>query len=421
MTLAQHSRPPWLTLARLGGRIMAPAARPLLRLDSLRLIEAAQRQCGCAAFGEPRLFEPLHRLLTSLEQESRLNVLGLMAARVTVLRLLTNRLRLTRDRLRNPEIAAQPIAAPLFITGPPRSGTTFLHGLLAQDPSHRVFSTWEAMYPSPPPEPANQPTDRRIRRVAHELDWLDRLAPEFRRIHPVGARLPEECIMLMSHSFLSREFSSMFFVPGYDAWLAQQDLRPAYLVHRQLLQHLQAHFPPRRWLLKAPTHLWSLPELFETYPDAQVIVTHRDPLEVVASLASLHYALRKLFSDQVDPTAVGPEIAGALAEEVRRGLQARASGTIPADRLHDVRFGDLSADPIATVRSIYAAFGMTLTQDAETAMRRYAAERPRGKDGRHDYALAEYGLCAGREQERFGPYCESFGLGPCPAQRGRCA
>src|SRR5262249_50078072 len=156
----------------------------------------------------------------------------------------------------HPEVALKQIREPIFITGVPRSGSTFLHGLLAQDPAHRAPLTWEVMYPSPPSVLAPHLTDRRIRRVDQQLQWLYRLAPEFRRIHSMGARLPEECVMLMSHSMLSREFSTMFYVPSYDAWLEEQDLGPAYRMHRQILQQRQLGRSDRRWLLKAPSHIW---------------------------------------------------------------------------------------------------------------------------------------------------------------------
>src|SRR5262249_5207542 len=157
--------------------------------------------------------EPLRRLLASLTGEAQLNLLGVMAARGNLTRLLSNRLLLERDRAVHPEVALEPIREPIFITGVPRSGSTFLHGLLSHDPQHRAPLRWEVMYSPPPSVLAPHLTDRRIRRVDQQLQWLYRLAPEFRRIHSMGARLPEECVMLMSHSMLSREFSTMFYVP----------------------------------------------------------------------------------------------------------------------------------------------------------------------------------------------------------------
>src|SRR5262249_32339601 len=214
-------------------------------------------------------------------------------------------------------------------------------------------------------------------------------------------RLPEECLILMSHSFLSLQFSTMFHVPGYDRWLAEQDLRPAYEMHRAFLQHLQRHSAGRRWLLKAPSHLWSLPELFAVYPDARVMVTHRNPLEVVGSLASLHSVLRSLFSDDVDPAAVGPEVSAALGREVERAMRARDAGCAPPERFRDVWYTDLVRDPIGTARAIYAGLGLSLSPAAEEQMQRYVAAMPKDRHGRHEYTLAEFGLNAASERERF--------------------
>ena len=258
----------------------------------------------------------------SLASEARLNLMGRVAAREDLTRMLSNRLRLERDRHLHPEIAAEEIRRPLFIAGLPRSGSTLLYNLLAQDPANRVPLNWETMYPSPPPERATHETDPRGAQADRQIRWFGRLQPEFRKIHPVAARLPEECVVILSHTFYSFQFSSMYFVPSYQSWLERQDLRPAYHFHRRFLQHLQWRCRAERWVLKAPPHLPALDALFAVYPDAGLILTHRDPLEVVASVASLHAVLRSAFSDAVEPAAVGPEVSRMLADDIARGMQA---------------------------------------------------------------------------------------------------
>jgi hypothetical protein len=222
--------------------------------------------------------------------------------------------------------------------------------------------------------------------------------------------LPEECVVILSHAFLSFQFSSTYFVPSYQSWLEQQDLCPAYRYHRQFLQHLQWRCGSERWVLKAPPHLPGLQALFTIYPDAGVIMTHRDPLEVVASVASLHTVLRRTFSDAVDPLKVGPEIAGLLAGDIRRGLQALDAGCVPPSRRLDVTYTALIDDPLAVVRQIYAQFDLPLTAATETRMRAFLAEHPRGREGHHEYSLQQFGLDAERERERFRIYRERFGL-----------
>ena len=275
-----------------------------LRAESL--LAAARRQTGFNDFGDQAFREPLSRLVVSAASEARLNVFGRCALAQDILQLLANRLQIQHDRAKWPRIADQAIVAPIFIIGMPRTGTTLLHGLLAQDvDATHAPATWEVMFPSPPP-PFGK--DGRIKRAARRLACFDLLAPEFRKIHPMSAHLPQECIAIMSHSFMSDQFCAMYNVPSYESWLLRQDMAPAYKFHRQFLQHLQFGRPARRFVLKAPAHVLFLETLFETYPDALVVQTHREPLEVLPSAASLTTVLRGIFSDYVDPAAIGSEM-----------------------------------------------------------------------------------------------------------------
>jgi len=398
----------WLDAVRDGASIVARPGRRLLRLNASRMLATASRRTGLHDFGDPAFREPLERLLRSLEDEARLNLVGRIAAREDLTGMLMNRLMLERDRARYPGIAGEQIRRPLIITGLPRSGSTFLHGLLAQDPASRVPLHWELRFPSPPPERSTRDTDPRIERAARHIRWFFRLAPEFRKIHPVGARLPEECVIILSHSFLSFEFSSNWFVPSYQTWLEQQELEPAYRYHRRFLQHLQWGYPVERWLLKAPPHLPGLRALFAVYPDADVIVTHRDPLEVVPSIASLHVVLRRTFSRAVDPLAVGPEVSRMLADDIRRGFAARDDGCAPPERFLDVWYTQLMDDPLAVVRRIYRHFDLPLSAEVEGRMRTYLETNPKDRAGPHRYSLAEFGLDAEVERARYREYWDRW-------------
>ena len=398
------------TIIKRCGRVLEGPGRRFLRLDEHQLLAAACRRARLDDFGDGEFRDPLRRLLHSLEAEARLNFLGRIAAREDLTRILANRLRLQHDRQQYPDIAAQEIRRPLFIAGLPRSGSTMLYGLLAQDPANRVPLNWETLHPSPPPEWESRDTDRRIDLADREIRWFSLLAPEFRKIHPLGARLPEECVVILSHAFLSFQFSSTYYVPSYQSWLEQQDLSPAYRFHRRFLQHLQWRCGSHRWVLKAPPHLPGLSALFAIYPDAGVILTHRNPLEVVASVASLHTVLRQTFSDSVDPLQVGPEVAQMLADDIRRGMHARDAGCAPAERFLDVVYTDLLNDPLATVARIYAHFDLGLTPATEARMRRFVAEHPQGEHGPHEYSLEQFGLDRDREWERFRCYRERFAL-----------
>jgi hypothetical protein len=328
--------------------------------------------------------------------------------RQDLLRLLTNRLQIERDRRLHPDIAGGEVRSPVFVTGLPRTGTTLLHGLLAADPEARAPLAWETMFPSPPPARAGRQSDRRIGWAERQIRWFQRLNPSFQRIHALGARLPEECLVITSHSFLSFQFQTMYRVPAYQTWLEAEDLRPCYAEHRAFLQHLQWRYPAPRWVLKAPAHLYGIDALFATYPDATVVFTHREPLEVVPSVASLHATLRATFSDADEPAAVGAEVTRRWAEGLRRALAVRDAGHISADRFVDVHYTALVRDPIGTVRDICARIGQPVTRAAEERRRRYLAEHPKDKYGRHDYSLARFGLDAEVERERYRFYRERF-------------
>ncbi len=397
-------------IAKRSGRMLSSTGARLVQLEEQRLLDEAERRTGLDDFGDSSFREPFGLLVRSLDREASLSFLGRVAARQDILRLLNHRLRMEIDRRRHPEIGAEEIQAPLFVTGLPRTGTTLLHGLLAQDPANRAALNWEMMYPSPPPARARHRRDRRIELAERQLRWFRRLAPDFQKIHPVGARLPEECLIIHSHSFVSFQFQTSHDVPSYQAWLEAQDLRVSYETHRRFLQHLQWHGPRGTWVLKAPAHLFGLRALFASYPDAGVIFTHRDPVEVVASVASLHTVLRSTFSDAVDPVAVGTEVSRRWADGITRALRDRDAGCAAAGRFIDVLYTDLVRDPVATVRRIYGHFGRRLTAVAEDRMRAFLAANPKDKHGQHQYALAHFGLDPEEVRARYRGYCDRFGL-----------
>lgn len=398
-------------IIRRGSQALTGAGRRYVQLGDERLLAEARAQTGLADFGDPAFLEPLRRLLASYEDEARLTLLGRIAARQDTVRLLASRLRLVEDRRRQPGIADEQIQQPIFVTGLPRTGTTLLHGLLAQDPASRAPLHWEMMYPSPPSgKYARGGVDRRLEIARRQIRWFHRLAPEFRRIHPLGAELPEECLIITSHSFLSFQFQTSHRVPSYQAWLEAQDLTPAYRQHRDILQQLQWRCPTRQWILKAPAHLYGIAALFAVYPDAGVVLTHRDPLAVAASVASLHTVLRGTFSDGADPHEIGDEVCRRWAEGINRALRVRDSGAVPAERFVDVMYDDLLRDPIGVVHRVYAHFGRSLSPAAEERMRRFLAAHPKDRFGRHRYSLEQFGLDPDRVRRDYRDYRERFGL-----------
>src|SRR6266513_516575 len=370
------------------------------------LIETAKRRSNLNDFGNGDCREPLGRLLESCWRDARLNVIGNIALRSDILRILRNRLLLQRDRDLHPEIAEHQIRGPLSVVGLPRTGTTFLHTLLSADPANRAPLTWEVMEPSPP---TNAEKQRRLRRVSQNLACLEWMAPNFRQLHPVGAQLPQECVSLMSPSFLSDQFDTMYNVPGYRQWFLQQDLRPAYEFHRRFLQHLQERENGRRWILKAPTHMFALPALLVTYPDALFLQTHRAPLEAITSVSSLITILRRVFSDAVDPVKIGTEAIHYWSKTLTKFMSER--DRLAPKRIFDLSYVELRRDPIGSVRRVYKHFGWLLSPRAENRTRELRAKQPRDLQGFHRYEAAQFGLRLEHEQEFFADYCERFSVG----------
>jgi hypothetical protein len=391
-----------------GGQLFG--RRATARFQSKDFLEIARRQAGLSDFGDPSFLDPLRRLIESLATEARLNPLGLLATEHDLTRLLVNRLKMEEDRKRNPGIAGEKIRCPIIITGLPRTGTTLLHSLLALDPASRVPLTWETMYPSPPPKTATYHTDRRIGIVDHQISWFHRLVKGFNRIHPIGARLPEECLVIFSQSFMSYQFETTHRLPSYLDWLKGQDLRPAYEVHRRFLQHLQWGCPGERWILKAPAHMFDFEAMFWAYPDACVIMTHRDPIDVTASNASLTATLRAAFSDDVDPFEVGPECSQRWAEAIGKALSSRDRGCAPAERFLDLYYADLLADPVSAVRKVYARFNLPFPEELKERIREFLRQNPKDRHGIHHYSLEEFGLNLEEETRRYSSYRERFRL-----------
>jgi len=378
-----------------------PSSRPL----AVDLIKTAKRRCRFDDFGEGDFFEALSRLLESCQREARLNLIGKIALRTDVLQTLCSRLQMARDRRLYPKIPHQEIREPLFIVGLPRSGTTLLHSLLAADPEHRCPLMWEVRSPSPPTLADEK---RRIQRATKSCSFFNWLAPTFRYVHAVGAEVPQECISLMTPTFMSDQFDAMYYVPSYRAWFFQQDLRPAYEYHRRLLQHLQFRRAARRWILKAPTHMFAMPALLSIYPDALFVQTHRTPVDAMASVSSLVTILRSAFSDAVDPIMVCREAIHYWSETMHKFLNER--DRLASNRICDVEYDEISRDPIAAVRRIYDHFGWSLSQNAEQRMRTLVASHAERQPGNHRYHLSQFGSSAEEVLDAFAPYCQRFGL-----------
>ena len=381
--------------------------RPFRGAEQQLLDEASQRT-GLRDYGDERFREGLRVLLESYDAEARLNPFGRMNVREELLGVLSARLGLIEQWKRNPEVLAAPIERPIFIVGLPRTGTSALHDLLAEDPDHQVLEYWLAASPTPRPLAEISRSDPRLRAARRELRAIYTLDPGLRALHDMRAEGPEECRHLFRHSFVDDTFDSMATVPTYGEWFRSQEISHVYAWHRDALALVQSTAPSRRWVLKYPAHLRNLDLLFRTYPDACMVQTHRDPVDVLPSLCSLVYRLRCLYSDEVDARTVGRWQMEMWAQILERGLEVRQRHD-PA-RFHDVHFAEFQRDPVEAIRAIHRHFGGTFEEASAERIRRYRAAHPPGQHGSHRYRAEDYGISDGEIRERFAAYREAFDI-----------
>jgi hypothetical protein len=379
-------------------------------LSTSEMMSLARRRTGLSDFGDSSFETPLQILVKSYEEEADLSPFGRMAARWDALRFLTNLLMLKEAERQTPAILDQVIAQPIFITGLPRSGSTFLHSLLSQDPSNRVVRCWETIYPCPEPGAAVGTADPRPHRVERQFASFARLAPDVGSLHPLAAGSPQECTEITGHVFQSLRFDTTHTVPSYRHWLDHAGHIAAYRFHKRFLKHLQYWKGPGRWILKCPDHVFALEAIHAVYPDACFVFTHRDPLEVLPSVARLTEALRRPFTRRIDRLQIGRQVgerwAGGAA--ILTETAARKSGA--SGRTINLKFRPFIADPLGGVAAVYERFGMRFDREAASRVDRYIAARPNGGYGSNHSRLEDYGLEAGVERQRYRDYIDYFAI-----------
>jgi hypothetical protein len=373
-------------------------------LDGETLCTEARRRTGLEDFGDAGTELRLSVLLKTIERQADLHPLGRFLAWIHFRGLLRTRLLLQHAWKSNPLAEMVPIQRPIFITGMPRSGSTFLHELLAQDDQNRAPLAWEVMSPVP------APADSRIRHTANSLWWFRRLAPEADSVHPIRATTPHECIAIHSYTLLSRGFTAMFRIPAYESFLDVVSLEPAYAWQKRFLQHLQWPGPERRWVLKAPDHVFHLEELLRVFPDAIIIQTHRDPLEVLESSSRLTEVLQRVFARPQDRREIGLREARGLAEGLDRISRFREDHSELQDRFLDVNYEELVSDTFNVVRRLYRQLDLPLTPATVNRIRGLVTRRSRYQGQATKPRLADLGIDSGAETRRFANYCARFSI-----------
>ena len=376
-----------------------------------KLIARARRRTGLDDFGCTSFEEPLQNFLRGCREEANLSLFGRFATCWDSVRFLSNLLRLREEESQAPEILDQRIERPIFIAGLPRSGTTFLHSLLAQDPTNLVPQVWQLIHPYPF-DGRDAGPDLRPRRVARQLRLFGMLAPEFRRMHPIDANSPQECSEITAHVFASLRFDTTYHMPRYRRWLDETGHLDAYRFHKRFLQHLQHQAPGAgHWVLKCPDHIFALTALRTVYPDARVVFIHRDPLAVLPSVARLTEVLRRPFTRHVDKLEIGREDSDRWLAATDLMIAAADDQGFAAPILH-LHYMKLVSDPLGTVAALYQHFGRALDPRAAARIGRLVEAKPNGGYGARRSRLEDYGLDPAMERNRYARYMQHFEIRP---------
>jgi hypothetical protein len=379
-------------------------------MDLVQAVASAEEAAGSDAYGPDGdvLFEALDVLARSANEEANLDARGNAVFTGMVVSLLQRRLEIERWYDAHPEIDEQEVEAVLFGLGLPRTGSTALGYLLAQDSRVRSLRTWEANQPTPPPELDREHEDPRFLAARAALGSEPVLPPEIMSVFPTSPDGPAECLELLSMSFRCSQLDTVAQTPSYGEWLLECDYGPAYRYHERVLKLLQWRRPPNRWRLKSPAHMFGIEALDDVYPHARFVITHRDPAAVVPSVASVETAVVRMFTGRADPEYFGRHCLESWDHALQRFIAFRNRSD--EGRFYDIAYTDMQRDPVETVRGLYEWLGEDLTDEVATAMQTWwnSSQRDRTTGGGHRYTAADFGLDAAELDERFAYYRDRF-------------
>jgi hypothetical protein len=390
---------------------IAGAGRVEVKFEEGAVLDAARAQTGLDDFGADDFLDRLRVWLTSVEGDTDLGPVGRLMVWNQCVRYAANRLRFEDLMRRHPEIADVEIARPIIIAGLPRSGTTHLLNLIAADARLRSLPYWESLEPIPDPaeEPASGADDPRLIRCRETYALQCQLMPLLRNMHDMAPEHVHEEIEVQALDFASYGLEWIATVPRWRDYYFAHDQTPHYAYLKRVLQALQWLRGPDRWVLKSPQHMEQLLPLLHTFPDATVVITHRDPVSVIASAVTMLAYGDRIRRLRVDPPAVAAYWVDRVEHLLRACVRDRAA--LPPDQSLDVRFHEFMADDVGTVERIYALAGLEMTPAARAALEGFMRENPRGKHGRIVYDLQrDFGIDGDALRRRFDFYFERFGV-----------
>ena len=336
--------------------------------------------------GEDDYSEPLEILINSANKNNKFNLFGTFAFK----NQLKDRLKM-RSRLHNfmKDKDLPPPSDPIFVTGLPRSGTTFLFNLLALDKNHRSPKYWEIMSPLPLTK-SDFDIKRREWKINAELKFARTIIPKLRSMHHIRAQTPEECELLATINVRSFVYMCMANVPEYVEYLKDCSFESVFMWHKKFFQMLELNGKPKRWLLKDPSHIGHIPEILSTYPNAKFINIHRSPMESIGSFCSLAKNIRSAFSKNVNTKEIGNVILDFWQHSLNKGIDAKQN--LSEGQIIDVSYSGLISNPLLSIKDIYEKFGLDIDIETENSMKQYLINQTKIKKQKHNYSLEEFGL-----------------------------
>lgn len=366
------------------------------------LIAEAVAQTGFDDFGDLPYRDGLETLLATYDRHVR-DPQGRERLRQRVIFQLATRLKCENAFKTIPQYQDEDIRAPIFVTGLPRSGTSALLNLLASAPDNRGLLQWEVQFPDPWPGHAPGEKDPRYDFLAQALE--ESRNSDFAKIHYIDADTPEECVLLHAFAFSGVQLGFEIMLEPYRSWLLAQDLTPLYAFQKKLLQLINWRSSGKQWMLKAPAHMFGIEAILEVFPDARFVWCHRDPQAVVPSINSMNKVVMDMYLgdySHLDMGEIGRSVMEWYALSLERGLASRA--VLPPELFVDCSQQAFVEDPVRVVETIYDAFGLELGSETRALVEAHARDNPKGKHGKHEYKLADYGLTGEMIDQRFAFY-----------------
>ena len=389
------------------GKVLRKFGMDPFKLDADKILIKAAKQANHSGAFPGQVEQGLRIMVKSITEEGLPSPFGALAIKKQFESTVYSRLKIEQFLAANPEIEKAEINEPVFIIGMPRTGTTILHAILNEDSRFRTPLSWECLRPYPVPRPETYHDNDQIREVEKNLRQLFKLVPDFNKKHYMAADTPQECIGINAFDFNSFQTPVLFHMPSYIEWFNNKANKLETMrFHKRFLQYLQSGgVKADHWLLKSPVHLMRLPELFEVYPDAKIIITHRHPFKIVPSVASLISPVRSLYSIREDPKSTAREQTEIWSEYLNRFMDSLDVLNKDEQIVH-VKFNDFVTDQIATIKEVYDQFGWKLTNETLARFKAFLKENPKDKNGAHIYSLEDFDLTEEYIEQKFSRYID---------------